>query len=50
MERVIVRKKGWIIVTSLVVIVVIAVIGGKMYMDNRETKKNRAGKEVCYSS
>lgn len=39
MERAIVRKKGWIIVTSLVVIVVIAVIGGKMYMDNRETKK-----------
>lgn len=33
------RKKGWIILTSLVVIVVIAVIGGKIYMDNQKNKK-----------
>lgn len=38
MERAIVRKKGWIILTSLVVIAVIAVIGGKMYMDTQEKK------------
>lgn len=47
MERAIVRKKGWIIVTSLVVIVVIAVIGGKVYMDNQESKKIEYQKETA---
>lgn len=47
MERAIVRKKGWIILTSLVVIAVIAVIGGKMYMDTQENKKIEQERKIA---
>lgn len=41
------RKKGWIILTSLVVILVIAVIGGKMYMDNKENKEIEKERKIA---
>lgn len=41
------RKKGWILLISLVVIIVIAVIGGKMYMDNQENKKMEQERKIA---
>ncbi|MEN2666791.1 hypothetical protein [Listeria aquatica] len=34
-------KKGWIIFISLIVIIiaVVAIVGGKMYMDNKKEQK-----------
>ena len=41
------RKKGWLILSSLVVVMIVAGIGGKMYMDNQENKKIEQERKIA---